>query len=295
MLFLDKMSSGFKIGIIGSEGLIGSWLKRLFEQWGCELTCSDLNTKVKNIEVVSGCDIIFIAVPLKGTETVIESLKNSFSSSQLLIDCASVKLKIIRKLKETPCDILSIHPMFAPYAENLSGERIIVCKQAESEKTDFVLNTFIKAGFELTYSDPNEHDRIMGIIQGITHFSSLALILALKNYNLPIEKTLAFASPIYKIRLALAGRILMQDPNLYHGIFTDNSFCLKSIQKYLQDASELQDIISGNDENEFRKIFTELKNYLAGFAPQAKEESERLLEFSRAKKVRSSLKSNPSY
>lgn len=262
-------NEGLVYGIIGGDGLIGAWLRSILAKNNHDVIFSDINTELTNADIAKKSDIIFIAVPLKDTCKVITEIKSSLRADQLLIDCASAKTKIIPHLLATPCEVFSIHPMFAPYNYDVQGQKLIVSEVRVETRHKCIIDMFIREGLQVTYTTIEEHDRIMGIIQGVTHFSSIAMINTLFEEGIALERTLDFSSPIYRTRLSVATRILSQDSSLYHSIFNDNPHCFEVIEKFIEVSKALSDTIK--QEAEFKKLFIELKEYVRANKDNLKE------------------------
>jgi Prephenate dehydrogenase len=61
---------------------------------------------------------------------------------------------------------------------------------------------------------PEEHDRAMGFVQGMTHFMLISAGKAMKDAKFDMSESRKFSSPVYDLILDLVGRILAQDPKL---------------------------------------------------------------------------------
>lgn len=55
-----------------------------------------------------------------------------------------------------------------------------------------------------------EHDQNMAFIQALRHFATFAYGLHLAEENVQLEQLLALSSPIYRLELAMVGRLFAQ-------------------------------------------------------------------------------------
>ncbi len=83
---------------------------------------------------------------------------------------------------------------------------------------------FRSEGAQCTIATPEQHDRMMAVVQGLTHFVTLCMADSVRRLGIDIETTRAFTSPVYQIELSLVGRLLSQDPSLYADILQQNPF-----------------------------------------------------------------------
>lgn len=289
------MKSLIKIAILGEKGIIGAWLKDLFKSRGHTILASDQETQSKNPQIVKEADIILIAVPLLETSKVINQIKDNLTEDKLVVEFTSSKTKFIEELLATKAKVLSLHPMFAPYVNKeetnfnfhnkFAGERLIFSNVRNHQIfSKDILQIFIDEGLQLIESEVAEHDKVMSIVQGITHFLSLALLMTMKKSKIDSSKSFDFASPIYKMRLGSAARIVMQNADLYHGIFTQNSFLPEVLDKLEDSIKELRKIVSDDDCNKMKGLFFELKELLGETGVKSFDETEKMIEFLRSSK-----------
>ena len=118
----------------------------------------------------------------------------------------------------------------------------------------------------------------MAVIQGLVHFSTITVSHALKEMEIDIKDSLDYASPIYKLRLDMLGRILNQDPELYADIEILNPEVKNAIKAYLDSSEKLLKTIVKKDREGFINYFKESADYLGDFKKEAEKESDYLIE-----------------
>ena len=123
-----------------------------------------------------------------------------------------------------------------------------------------------------------QHDKMMSIIQGVTHFSTICVAHTLKKLGIDVQESLHYTSPIYKLRMDMVGRLLNQDPALYADIQMLNPENKKAIEEYIKSTRELIGIIKRQDKGEFIKFFKEGADFLGSFKEEATEYSDYLIE-----------------
>lgn len=83
-----------------------------------------------------------------------------------------------------------------------------------------------------------EHDQNMAFIQALRHFATFAYGLHLAEENVQLEQLLALSSPIYRLELAMVGRLFARDPQLYADIIMSSESNLALIKRYYKRFGE---------------------------------------------------------
>ena len=72
----------------------------------------------------------------------------------------------------------------------------------------------------------------MTLIQALRHFTSFAYGYHLSKVKPNIAQLLKLSSPIYRLELAMVGRLFGQDPNLYGDIILSSDENIEMIQRF---------------------------------------------------------------
>ncbi len=241
-----------KILIYGVGGM-GKFFKEFFRVRGYDVRGYDTIEDRRDVELeeISDFDVIFVCVPMECIRDALESIKQYANKNALLVDISTIKSDILPHFDESGFDYMSIHPMFGPKSD-IGLSNIIVVHRSGRREEEVILEEFRKAGAVISYLPRERHDEVMAEIQGLSHFTLLALADFLKDR---VEEIINYASPIFCVLYKLASRIVSQNWRMY----------LK-IQKNAEEKREefLRHMISLNkrlkDEREFKKLFEDLKN-----------------------------------
>jgi prephenate dehydrogenase len=273
------------IGIIGGKGKFGQWLDRFFTQQGLKVLISDIsetqNTSTESLSYATLCkksDILVLAVPCNVMSEVLTSIHPLLRKEQLVVDIASVKSDISNILNNLPTQVVSIHPMFAPSVIELNGQTVVFTKVSTGTLADYFVNILKNAGARLVESSLDEHDRIMAIVQGLTHFTSVVFGHVLQQLKISPENTRCFTSPVYRIQMDIMLRILQQSPDLYGQIATTNPYVPEVLASFLTSASDLAKVITNKDVPAYKQIFNEAALHMASISKEVVEESNALIE-----------------
>ena len=173
-------------------------------------------------------------------------------------------------MAESPAaEIVGLHPMFGPSVGALRRQKVVVCPVRRGPRGEWLCAEFGRMGAELIESDPARHDTMMAVIQVLVHFSTIARGDALRRIGVPIEESLRFTSPIYRLELAFIGRLFTQDPNLYAEITMTNPQSERVRAAFREAVEHLDGIVSAGDRPAFRQAFTDTSTFFAGFGPDA--------------------------
>lgn len=267
------------IGIIGGTGVMGQWFKRFFVQQGYKVLIAGRKTELTHIELAKKCDVVIVSVPIDVTVKVIEQIAPYVRKDALLTDFTSLKSEPVKAmLKHSKSDVIGCHPVFGPTVKSLKKQTIILCPVRGSKWLPWLKGIFIESGAVVQTTTPENHDKIMSVIQGLRHYTELAFANTLKELNINFKETLNYTSPVYWLRMIFMGRLLAQDPRLYADIEIMNPKTIEVIDAYIQSLKHLRSIIHKKDINAFIKLFNENAEYLKEFNNTFMEESDYLIE-----------------
>ena len=275
---MKKTRQDTKIGIVGGKGKMGSWFKDFFKNQGFKVFVSDKDTELTNQELVKKADVVLFSVPIDKTEEIIESLVDFSRKDQLWLDVTSIKTPAVKAMLDSKAEVVGMHPMFAPSVESIKKQTIILCEARVGKWKDWISNLILKNQGRIKKTTPDEHDKMMAVIQGLTHFSLISLGYAFKELGVDIKESLEYTSPIYKIRLDMVGRLLNQDPNLYANIEILNPKTQKVMRSYINSIMKLYMLVKDKDLESFTKYFEQSADFLGEFKKHATKESDFLIE-----------------
>lgn len=267
------------LGIVGGKGQMGAFFVRVFAEQGFNVLVSDLGTALSNKELAKKSDIVVISVPIDRTEAVIKEVAPHLKKSALLMDLTSVKaMPLTAMMSAFPGSVLGCHPLFGP--TNGIKNQIIVLTPGRGQKwQNFIQRVFETAGAQVKIVSAEEHDEIMAMVQGLTHFISITFAKTLAASKTPLKKFLDFQTAVYRITMDFLGRILNQDPALYGNIQIKNSLTQEHIKAFLQAGEEFLKIVEAGDLKRFIAYFDVGKRYLGKHTAKFQRESDELIDF----------------
>ena len=266
-----------KVVIIGGEGALGRVFVALFEQSDYKVTTLEKDDWAKSEEIFADADLVLVAVPIKLTVSVIERLGN-LPKQCILADITSVKNEPLQAMLSVHAGpVLGLHPMFGPDSPGMIKQVVVVCHGREPDKYEWLLEQMRTWGAVLHESSSREHDSAMAFIQVMRHFSTFVYGQHLKEEDPNLASLLMFSSPIYRLELAMVGRLFAQSPALYADIIFNNAESLALLKRFHARFGEALKLVEQVDKASFVSQFNETKQWFGDYAEQCLADSKKLL------------------
>lgn len=284
--YASEKDSGFKclnpelrsVVVIGGNGQLGGLFGRMFKLSGYDVKVLGSKDWDKADELLKDAGLVVVTVPIHLTEGVIDKLYN-LPSDCILCDLTSIKSKPLqRMLAVHQGPVVGLHPMFGPDVPSLAKQVIVYSDGRGQESYQWLLEQFGIWGASLCSMDAQEHDHGMTLIQALRHFTSFAYGLHLSKENPNIDRLLQLSSPIYRLEIAMVGRLFAQDPNLYGDIILSSDENIAMIRRFHHCFGEALKILEGKDKAQFVESFNEVSEWFGDYSQQFLQESQSLLK-----------------
>lgn len=267
------------IAVIGGHGRIGRLLVRLFGDLGHHLLVADTDTTLRAEEAAAAADVTVISVPIEHTEAVIRAVGPKVRADGLLMDVTSIKSAPMRAmLDSTTASVVGTHPMFGPTVHTLQGQRVVLCRGRGDRWADWVAQALTARGLVITETTAEHHDRVMSVVQVLTHFQTQVQGLTLARLGLPLSETLPFTSPAYLLELYVAARHFAQDPALYGPIEMRNPRTAEVTAAFGRTVQEVAQVLATGDQAAFAALFEEVRGFFGDFTAEALVQSSFLID-----------------
>lgn len=268
-----------KAGIIGGTGKMGRLFVPVFERADYKVLVSGRTTSLTSADLAEQCDIVIVSVPIRDTVNVIETIAPLLSRDQLLCDFTSLKVKPVEAMLKSKANVVGLHPMFGPTAGSLKSQTIIVCPAwVEEHLLHNLVGIFRNEGARCTMTTPEEHDKMMAVVQGLTHYVTLCMADSIRRLGMDIDATREFTSPVYQIELSLVGRLLSQDPDLYADILQQNPYVTVVLEACKSSAGDLAEIVGSKDPGLFRAFFEKNSRHLGPSCDEGQKMTDTLID-----------------
>lgn len=265
------------VGIIGGRGGFGKWIADLCSSHSVSLIESDIDSDISNTDVTRRARIVFVCVPIGVTQAVLEQIEPHLTTEHLLVDLTSVKTPFLTILSRLPSEVLSLHPMFAPTVGSGHGQSCVSCAIRSGHRSRHVTSWFSARGVRMIPMEPGEHDRMMAVVQGLTHFQAISAAHCMMRLGFNVQESVAVSSPVYRLRLAMIGRILGHDPRLYAEIQTYNPHIPDVLRTLVDSSALLQEQVESKNVNGFVAECEKIRQAFGDFTAQSVAESDRII------------------
>ena len=283
-----QSSSNKTILIVGGRGLMGRWFANFFHSFGHNIllfdqqarattkTNQDPNARqtepldVSEFAAVDSlkegadlADIIVIATPILVTIKIYEELL-AIKTSALLFDICSLKTPIISQInnaQRAKLKVTSIHPMFGPDVEFLSGRNILICDCGNSEASNAAKELFEETTANIIMLDLERHDQLMGYVLGLSHITNLIFAKALESSGFKYKELLGVASTTFNNQIKVTLPVTKENQSLYFEIQAENKFSQSIIEKLNVGLEDYCKAIANKDSKLFCQLMESSKEY----------------------------------
>ncbi|CAG9295790.1 bifunctional chorismate mutase/prephenate dehydrogenase [Celerinatantimonas diazotrophica] len=283
--YSSENDSGFKqvnpdagpIVVIGGAGQLGSLFARMFKASGYDVRVLEKDDWSNAEAILAGASLVVVSVPIHTTEEVIAKL-TTLADDCILADLTSVKagpLKAMLQAHKGP--VVGLHPMFGPDVTSLAKQVVVFSDGRASERYQWLIEQIRIWGAHLYPAPAPAHDHAMSLIQALRHFTSFAYGVHLSNEAPNLDLLMDLSSPIYRLELAMVGRLFAQNPELYADIIMAQPENLAMIRRYHQRFGQLIELLEQHDTQAFVAEFDKVKEWFGDYAQQFLIESRNLL------------------
>lgn len=268
-----------KIVIVGGRGKLGSLFGRYLSGSGYNVVSLEQNYWPQAAQILQDADVVIVSVPIANTLEVIAQLKSYLTENMLLADLTSVKRAPLEKMLEVHHGpVVGLHPMFGPDVASMAKQIVACCDGRFSERYQWLLQQIQMWSVKIYHVDATEHDHHMTYIQALRHFSTFVYGLYLSQQPVDLEKLLALSSPIYRLELAMVGRLFAQDAALYADIIADKPENLAVIEHLKNSYETGFAFFKNKDKAGFIAQFNQIRDWFGEYSEQFLQESRQLLQ-----------------
>ncbi|PSB25106.1 bifunctional chorismate mutase/prephenate dehydrogenase [Stenomitos frigidus] len=265
------------ITVVGGRGLMGCFFVDRLSAGGHNVSVLEYDGWEHADRLLGGADLVLLCVPLKATVAVVRRVAPYLSPTTTLADIASTKVSIMQTMMECHSGpVMGLHPMFGPGPSSFLGQKVVTCPGRDPEASQWLLDLIEADGGKLISCTPDEHDRMMVAVQAIRFFANFTLGAFLAEEGIDIERSLEFASPLYRIEINTVSRLLAQSAALYIDILLASDERCEAIKRLVKTSDRLAKLLAqGNRAALIEEFETAHKAF--GDSPRALEESNHVI------------------
>ena len=164
--------------------------------------------------------------------------------------------------------VLGTHPMFGPGAKDIVNQNFVLTPTSEKETAlaQKIEQYLAARGARVTLMTPHEHDEMMAVILGLSHFIAIVSADTLLSFD-KFKRMEAIGGTTYKMLVMLIESVISEDPELYASLQMHLPGVTELERLFQQKAAEWTDLVENKDKEKFVHHMKELKNRLEKDAP----------------------------
>lgn len=266
-----------RVVIIGGAGALGKVFVGLFERSGYNVEILEKDDWSRAESLFAEASLVLVSVPINLTVDVVEKL-NCLPDDCILADITSIKHKPLGAMMQAhKGPVVGLHPMFGPDAPGMIKQVVVVCHGRGESHYNWLLEQMQTWGANLIEVSAQEHDKAMAFIQVMRHFNTFVYGAHLAGENPNLDLLTQLSSPIYRLELAMVGRLFAQSPTLYADIIFNNPDNYLLLKRFHQRFGEALAVLDSGDKAEFIRQFREIGDWFGDYAQTCLIDSKRLL------------------
>lgn len=257
--------------LIGGAGKMGRWFAPFLNSQGYQVEIADPAGPVSGYvhhndwkQVELDHDLIVLATPLGLSATILTELAIK-KPSGIVFDVGSLKSPLrdgLVNLANSGVQVTSIHPMFGPGTELLSGRHVIFIDLGCSQANELAKGLFVSTMATLVDMDLESHDRLIAYVLGLSHAVNLAFATALVESGEAAPKLAELSSTTFDSQLAIATSVSSENPHLYFEIQRLNDYGTESLSALLYAVERIRSVVRAGDEEGFVALMERASHYL---------------------------------
>jgi len=267
----EGKGGGRRVLVIGGAGKMGGWFVNFFNSQGFATTVADPGSDGQNgtfkdwHDAGVDFDVIVVAAPMVVSGHILAELAE-LAPRGLVFDIGSLKTPLksgLTALARAGCKVTSLHPMFGPDTELLSGRHLIFadagCSAATSEAKELFSSTMV----DILDMGLDEHDRLIAYVLGLSHALNIAFFTALADSGEAAPKLARLSSTTFDAQLLVSAAVAQDNPRMYFEIQHLNKFGLNPLDALCASAANIREVVAAGDESGFVDLMRKGREYLA--------------------------------
>jgi len=255
--------SGKRALVIGGRGKMGGWFSEFLASQGFQVTIADPRGAGPGFDQLDDwedhpldCDLIVLATPLGATSDILKKLAQR-APHGLIFDLGSLKTPLragLDALVKAGCRVTSLHPMFGPDTELLSGRHVIFIDLGDARALKEAQELFAPTMAERVVMGLDEHDRLIAYVLGLSHALNIAFFTALAESGEAAPRLAKLSSTTFDSQMDVASRVAHESPDLYFEIQSLNEYGQESLLALKDAVARLVSAVQQHDAGAFTAL-----------------------------------------
>lgn len=263
--------AGRRALVIGGCGKMGRWFVEFLNSQGFAVDIADPASPQGGSSHRSDWqagnlsqELIVVATPLGITAAILEQLARHRPPG-LVFDIGSLKTPLrsgLEALHRAGVRVTSLHPMFGPDTDLLSGRHVIHVDVGRPDAVTDAQQLFASTMADQVVTTLDDHDRLIAYVLGLSHAINIAFFTALAESGEAAPRLARLSSTTFDAQLAVASLVAGESPALYFEIQALNQYGGESLAALADAVGRLQAMVADQDAAGFARLMQRGQAYL---------------------------------
>jgi chorismate mutase / prephenate dehydrogenase len=267
------VGTGQRALVIGGAGKMGAWFAAFLSSQGFQVEIADPQPGTGGFEQIGDWaqspldhDYIVVAAPLGATNDILQKLAVR-KPGGVVLDLGSLKTPLragLNALSGAGVAVTSIHPMFGPSTELLSGRHVIFIDLGSTLALERARALFAPTMAEQVVMSLDEHDRLIAYVLGLSHALNIAFFTALAESGEAAPRLVRLSSTTFDAQFDIASNVAEESPELYFEIQRLNEFGAESLDALARAVESVRSAVASGDQARFTALMRQGYEYVKG-------------------------------
>ncbi len=263
--------SGRRTLVIGGAGKMGGWFAQFLTSQGFEVEVADPKATAAGVQSMGDWrdsslthDFIVVAAPLGAANQILQQLAERRPRG-VVFDLGSLKSPLrpgLSALRAAGVRVTSLHPMFGPDTELLSGRHVIFIDLGVPEALAQARSLFAPTMAEQVVMQLDEHDRLIAYVLGLSHALNIAFFTALAESGEAAPRLLELSSTTFDAQFDIASKVAEESPQLYYEIQRLNDYGADSLDALVRAVNAVRSAVFDGDQARFTALMQQGRDYV---------------------------------
>ena len=268
-----------RVTVIGGRGMMGSFFTSRLSVAGHEVSILDRDDWNHADKLLSRAELVLVCVPIEHTLDAIRKASQYLNPTTALADITSIKAETVQAMLEHHIGpVVGLHPMFGSGVKSFLSQNVVVCPGREYETFQWLLDLIEGEGGKLIICTPEEHDRMMVVVQAIRHFFTFSLGAFLAEEGIDIERSLEFSSPYYRLQIDMVNRLFAQNASLSINLMLNAKERRNAINRLANTITRLAQLVTQQDKVALTNEFEAVRSVFKEQIPRSFKETNLVIE-----------------
>jgi prephenate dehydrogenase len=111
---------------------------------------------------------------------------------------------------------------------------------------------------------PDEHDKMMAIVQALNHLNTIILGMVIAETDIPLAEINKFSTPIFKTKMEIIKKVFTETPELYADIIMGNPQTGKMLDICEKTLTDIRQTIKSGGGKKLKETIEEAAKKLYG-------------------------------